>query len=140
MSGLRWIKHTHAICRFAAIESASMIIFSRWALLAFVMLPSAASAEPIKLKLSMITFDRSLIYQAGIKSFVDAVNTEARGLVKIGQYFSDAQQIGGAVPELVADGVADIVFIFLGYMRDRPQGVRSVSRSPIPYCSAKANP
>ena len=93
-----------------------MIIFARWALLAFALLPSAASAEPIKLKLSLITSDRSLIYQAGVKSFVDAVNTEARGLVEIEVYFSGLLgKLAAQQPQLVADGVADIAFIFPGY-------------------------
>jgi TRAP-type C4-dicarboxylate transport system substrate-binding protein len=90
--------------------------FLRWALLAIVLLPSQVSAEPIKLKLSVVTSDRSLIYLGGVKPFVDAVNAEAKGLLEIEVYFSGALGKDAALqPQLVADGVADMAFIFPGY-------------------------
>ena len=76
-----------------------MKIFPRWALLAFALLPSAASAEPIKLKLSMITSDRSLIYQAGVKSFVDVDNTKQAGLISLGRELGMPVTVeGGRLP------------------------------------------
>jgi TRAP-type C4-dicarboxylate transport system substrate-binding protein len=92
----------------------------RCVLLAMVLLPSQVSAEPIKLKLSLVTSDRALIYLGGVKPFVDAVNAEAKGLLEIEVYFSGelgkepAQQA-----QMVADGVADLAFIFPGYSPER---------------------
>jgi TRAP-type C4-dicarboxylate transport system substrate-binding protein len=94
--------------------------FARWALLAIALSLSTASAEPIKLKLSLISSDRSLIYRGGVKPFVDAVNAEARGSLEIEVYFSGAlSKLGAAQPQLVVEDVADIAFIFPGYTPDR---------------------
>ena len=41
---------------------------------AFLLLPIYATAEPIKLKLSFFTSDRSSIYQYSIRPFVDAAS------------------------------------------------------------------
>jgi TRAP-type C4-dicarboxylate transport system substrate-binding protein len=88
--------------------------------MATALAPSGVSAEPIKLKLSLVASDRSLIYLGGVKPFVDAVNAEGKGLIEIEVYFSGAlgkdprQQ-----PQMVADGIADIAFIFPGYTADR---------------------
>jgi TRAP-type C4-dicarboxylate transport system substrate-binding protein len=89
-------------------------------LLAIALPTAEASAEPIKLKLSLVTSDRSLVYRGTIKRFVDAVNVEARGLLEIEVYFSGAlgkdprQQ-----PQIVDDGVADLAFIYPGYSPER---------------------
>jgi hypothetical protein len=90
--------------------------FLRIATAVFVLLPAMASAEPIKLKLSFFSSNRSMSYIAAIKPFVDAVNAEAKGLVEIEVNFSGtlgkniAQQ-----PQLVLDGTADIAFVVPGY-------------------------
>jgi TRAP-type C4-dicarboxylate transport system substrate-binding protein len=94
--------------------------FARLALLIMVLTSPAASAEPIKLKLSLMSSDRSLIYLGDVKPFVDAVNAEAKGLLEIEVYFSGA--LGKSAteqPQLVADGVADIAYILPGYTPDR---------------------
>lgn len=92
----------------------------RCVLLAMVLLPSPVSAEPIKLKLSLVTSDRALIYLGGVKPFVDAVNAEAKGLFEIEVYFSGALGKDPAQqPQMVADGVADMAFIFPGYSPER---------------------
>jgi TRAP-type C4-dicarboxylate transport system substrate-binding protein len=76
--------------------------FARWVLLVFALLPLAALAEPIKLRLSLITSDRSLVYLGEIKPFVDAVNAEAKGLLEIEIYFSGTLGNGAArQPQLV---------------------------------------
>jgi TRAP-type C4-dicarboxylate transport system substrate-binding protein len=87
---------------------------TRCALLALVLFSSAAAAEPIKLKLAFNTSDRSDLYLYTIKSFVDAVNTEANGLIEIEVYFSGV--LGGSPPQpqLVLDGVADMAVILSG--------------------------
>jgi TRAP-type C4-dicarboxylate transport system substrate-binding protein len=81
---------------------------------------SAASAEPIKLKLSLVTSDRALIYLGAVKPFVDAVNAEAKGLLEIEVFFSGALEKQPTLqPQLVADGGADLAFIFPGYTPER---------------------
>lgn len=88
--------------------------------LAMVLLPIQASAEPIKLKLSLVTSDRALVYLGGVKPFVDAVNAEAKGLLEIEVFFSGALGKEAAQQaQMVADGVADLAFIFPGYSPER---------------------
>jgi TRAP-type C4-dicarboxylate transport system substrate-binding protein len=90
------------------------------ALLATGIWGPAATAEPIKLKLSLVTSDRALIYLGGVKPFVDAVNAEAKGLLEIEIFFSGALEKQPALqPQLVADGGADLAFIFPGYTPER---------------------
>src|SRR5262245_41924145 len=78
------------------------------------------AAEPIVLKLSFFTSDRELAYQAAIKPFIDAVNQEGEGLVRIDAY------TGGALGETfrkqaatVLEGTADIAFVNPGFTPDR---------------------
>jgi TRAP-type C4-dicarboxylate transport system substrate-binding protein len=80
----------------------------------------AASAEPIKLKLSFFTSDRSSIYQNSMQPFVDAVNEEGRGLIEIDVQFRDPiSKTQQQQPQLVADGVVDMAIIVPGLLRDR---------------------
>lgn len=89
--------------------------FARLITVVALMLPLAAHAEPIKLKFSFFTSDRSNIYEAQIKPFVDAVNEEGKGLVEIEVYFSGAiSKVQIAQPELVNDGTADMAIIVPG--------------------------
>ncbi len=87
----------------------------RCAVVAFAVLPAVATADPIKLKFSFFTSDRSYIYQREIKPFVDGVNAAGKGLIEIDMYFS-----GGisksliAQPALVADGTADLALLVPG--------------------------
>lgn len=97
-----------------------IVKFLRLIVVALFLLPAMAAAEPIKLKLSLFTSDRSLVYAAAIKPFVDAVNSEGKGLIEIEVYFSGALGKGQAKqPGLVADGVADIAFIVPGQNPER---------------------
>ena len=83
---------------------------------ASLLLPTAADAEPIKLKLSFFSSNRSMTYIAAIKPFVDAVNAEAKGLVEIDVAFSGALGKDIALqPKLVLDGAFDIAFVVPGY-------------------------
>ena len=43
-------------------------------------------ADPIELKLSFFSSDRSVLYLSAIKPFVDAVNAEAKNLIHIQTY------------------------------------------------------
>jgi TRAP-type C4-dicarboxylate transport system substrate-binding protein len=80
-----------------------------------ILSPAIAAAEPIKLKLSFYTSDRSNIYQNSIKPFVEAVNDEGRGLIEIEVYFSGSiNKVQADEPQLVANGTADIALITIG--------------------------
>jgi len=82
--------------------------------------PAVIAAEPINLKLSFFTSDRSQIYQSSVKPFVDAVNIEGMNLVHIQVYFSGA--ISGdlsRLPQLVSDGAVDLAHIVPGRTPDR---------------------
>ncbi len=77
--------------------------------------PTLAAAEPIKLKLAYYSSDRSVLYLAGIKPFVNAVNAAAKDLIHIEVYFSSALGPVDEEPQLVLNGAADIAFMIPGY-------------------------
>ena len=88
---------------------------ARCGLLAMALLPTKLLAEPIKLKLALVTSDRALIYLGAVKPFVDAVNAEAKGLLEIDVHFSG--ELGKELAQqaqMVTDGTADLAFIFPG--------------------------
>jgi TRAP-type transport system periplasmic protein len=95
-------------------------VLAQCALFLFALLPARSVAEPITLKLAFFSSDRSLTYRGAIKPFIDAVNSEAKDLIKIDLYSGGilgkeiAQQ-----PQAVLDGAADIAFIVPGYTPDR---------------------
>jgi TRAP-type C4-dicarboxylate transport system substrate-binding protein len=93
---------------------------ARCALLCSILLPAAAAAEPIKLKMAYFSSDRTTTYLAAIKPFVDSVNAEAAGLVQIDVSLSG---ILGKNPtqqlQLVLDGTADLAFVVPGYTPER---------------------
>ena len=92
----------------------------RGALLAFALLPAAAAAEPVKLKFAYFSSDRTTLYLAGIKPFVDAVNSDGAGLVEIEMNFSGALGRNPAQQlQLVLDGTADMALIIPGYTPER---------------------
>jgi TRAP-type C4-dicarboxylate transport system substrate-binding protein len=71
------------------------------------LLSGSAFSEPIRLKLSYFSSDRTMLYLGGVKPFVDAVNAEATGLLEIEVYFSGALGKSPAQqPQLVRDGLA----------------------------------
>jgi TRAP-type transport system periplasmic protein len=79
---------------------------------AALLLPSAAGAEPVKLKLSYYTSDREMIYRIAVKPFIDRVNAAAKGIVEIEPFTSGSlgRSYQGQL-QLVLDGVADIAFV-----------------------------
>ena len=89
--------------------------FLRIATIMFVLLPAIAAAEPIKLKLAFYSSDRSVLYLAGIKPFVNAVNAAAKDLIHIDVYFSSKLGPVVAYPQLLLNGGADIAFMIPGY-------------------------
>ena len=95
-------------------------VFVRCAMFGFVLLSSAALAEPIKLKFSFFSSDRSLNYLAAIKPFVDAVNAEASGVVEIEVFLSGTLGKNYAgVAQQILDGGADIAWVSPSLTPDR---------------------
>jgi len=98
-------------------------MFSRilpFAFAALLLLPDWAAADPIKLKLSFFTSDRSSIYQCQVKPFVDAVNAEGKGLVEISVYFSGAiSPVLNQQDRLVATDGADLAQFTPSYSPQR---------------------
>ncbi len=76
------------------------------------LLPLQALAQPVTLKLSFFGPDTEVNYVKAIKPWVDAVNADPSGAVKIEAYPNGA--LGKALPaqpQMVLDGVADIAFV-----------------------------
>jgi TRAP-type transport system periplasmic protein len=89
----------------------SRVMFAAFAVGA-AMAPSMAGAEPINLKLSFFTSDRSEIYQGSVKPFVDAVNAEGSGLVHIEVFFSGAISSDmSRQAQIVGDDTADLALV-----------------------------
>ena len=86
------------------------------AALAFALLaPLAAFAAPIELKLAFFTSERADTFRYGVKPFVDAINSEGKGLITIKVYPDGA--LGKAVaeqPSMVLEGEADIAWVVPG--------------------------
>src|SRR6266700_5992852 len=77
-----------------------------------VLLPVSVSAQPVTLKLAFFTSDSEVNYTRVIKPWVDAVNADPSGAVKIEAYPNGA--LGKSLPaqpQLLLDGVADIAFV-----------------------------
>jgi TRAP-type C4-dicarboxylate transport system substrate-binding protein len=92
---------------------------ARCAIFLATLFATAAAAEPITLKLAFFSSDRSAPFKTGIKPFLDAVNSEAKGLVEIQLHPSGALASDIArEPQLVLDGGADLAFIVPGYTPD----------------------
>jgi TRAP-type C4-dicarboxylate transport system substrate-binding protein len=95
-------------------------VFVRCAMFGFVLLSSAVLAEPIKLKFSYFSSDRSLNYLAAVKPFVDAVNAEAAGVVEIEVFPSGTLGKNYAgVAQQVLDGGVDIAWVGPSITPDR---------------------
>ena len=96
-----------------------MIKILRCFVVVLVLLPAAAAAEPIKLKLAFFSSDRTHLYRSGAKPFVDAVNAEGKGRVEVEVFLSG--KLGGDVTKqsrLLHDGTADIVYVVQPYERE----------------------
>ena len=76
--------------------------------------PLSAAAEPVTLTLSFNSSDQSLGYLTLVKPFVDAINSDRRGLLKIDVNFSGKLGTPAQQPQLVADGKADIALVIPG--------------------------
>jgi TRAP-type C4-dicarboxylate transport system substrate-binding protein len=101
-----------AIC---STRSSAIAAARNAALAAVLLLPLTAAADPVTLKLSFFTSDRSIAYQTAVKPFVDAVNSEGEGVLKIDVYLSGALgKVQKELPKQVLDGSTDIAFIVPG--------------------------
>ena len=86
------------------------------AALLVLLAPALAAAEPIELKLAYFSSDRTHLYTSGVQPFVDAVNAEGGGRVRIKVYFSGA--LGSDLAhqtQLLRNGTADIAYIVQPY-------------------------
>jgi TRAP-type C4-dicarboxylate transport system substrate-binding protein len=88
--------------------------------LALAAAPTELRGDPVRLKLSFFTSDRSVAYQTAIKPFVDAVNHDGKGIVQIEVYLSGSLgRVQRELPQLVLDGGADLAFIVPGQNPER---------------------
>lgn len=81
------------------------------ALWSAAVLPLPASAQPVTLKLAFFTSDREVNWVGVFKPFIDAVNADRSGALRIEGYPNGA--LGRNLPQqpqMVLDGVADIAF------------------------------
>ncbi len=81
-----------------------------------VLVPAIAHAAPVTLKLAFFSSDRSYLYRAAVEPFVDAINTDGNGQVKIAVSFSGS--LGGDVTkqsQLVREGKVDIAYVVVPY-------------------------
>jgi TRAP-type C4-dicarboxylate transport system substrate-binding protein len=112
------------------LEAAVIAQALRLGALALLLLPAFARAEPINLKLSFITSDRSSLYQCYVQPFVEAVNTDGAGVVQIQPYFSGAISPDMTKQaQLVLDGAADLAYVVPGYS---PQQFPDISVLELP--------
>lgn len=84
----------------------------RCAVVLALMGPRAAGCEPIRLKFAFFSSDRTVLYRAAVKPFIEAVNAEAKGVLAIDVYFSGA--LGKDLSkqaQLVLDGDADLAAV-----------------------------
>lgn len=87
---------------------------------ALVVLPGVVRADPITLKLSFFTSDRSVAYEAAVKPFVDAINGDASRLLHIDVYLSGKLgRVQNELPQQVINGDVDIAFIVPGRNPER---------------------
>ncbi len=86
----------------------------------FALVPAASAGEPIKLKLAFFSSDSAVLYQGGVKPFVDAVNAAGAGVVQIEVFFGGALGKAPAQqPRLVREGLADLAYVIPGYSADQ---------------------
>jgi TRAP-type C4-dicarboxylate transport system substrate-binding protein len=85
------------------------------AMILALLLSFAAAAEPITLKLSFVGPEGLAIYRYGVKPFVDGVNREGNGLLRIDVYPNGTLVKALAEqPQMVLEGRADIAYVVPG--------------------------
>jgi TRAP-type C4-dicarboxylate transport system substrate-binding protein len=93
---------------------------ARWVTIAVVLLPIAAAAEPIKLKMAYFSSDREPPYVSVLQPFADAVNKAGKGIIEIVPYSGGVlgRSYSGQAQE-VLDGVADMAWVNPSLTPDR---------------------
>jgi len=93
---------------------------ARCVMIAVALLPVAALAEPIKLKMAYFSSDREPPYVSVLQPFADAVNKAGKGVIEVVPYS------GGVLgrnysqqAQLVLDGVADMTWVNPSLTPDR---------------------
>jgi TRAP-type C4-dicarboxylate transport system substrate-binding protein len=78
-------------------------------------LPATVFADPVELKLSFFSSDRTVAYRAAVKPFVDAINRDGRDVVEIKVYPSGTLgREQKQLPDILRRGKADIAFVIPG--------------------------
>jgi TRAP-type transport system periplasmic protein len=81
---------------------------------------SAAMAEPVQIKLAFFNADTDSTWTGVLRPFMEAVNTEGKGIIEIQGYPNGAlSRNAPQQPQAVLDGVADIAFATLGQSAGR---------------------
>lgn len=90
------------------------------ALLFAMVFPFSAGAEPVTLKVSFWSSDRSPAYLGLVKPFVEAINREGGGLLHAVVYFSGALgSVQSEQPRILLDGTADVALVVPGQNPER---------------------
>jgi len=93
---------------------------ARCVMIAVALLPVAALAEPIKLKMAYFSSDREPPYVSVLQPFADAVNKAGKGIIEIVPYSGGV--LGRSYPQqaqLVLDGAADMAWVNPSLTPDR---------------------
>src|ERR1700730_15424534 len=93
---------------------------ARCVMFAVALLPAAALAEPIKLKMAYFSSDREPPYVSVMQPFAEAVNKEGKGIIEIVPYPGGV--LGRNYPlqtQQVMDGVADMAWVNPSLTTDR---------------------
>jgi TRAP-type C4-dicarboxylate transport system substrate-binding protein len=85
---------------------------ARCVLIAVALLPVAAAAEPIKLKMAYFSSDREPPYVSVLQPFADAVNREGKGVIEVVPYSGGVLgRSYAAQAQEVLEGVADMAWV-----------------------------
>jgi TRAP-type C4-dicarboxylate transport system substrate-binding protein len=83
------------------------------------LLPAAANADAVKLKLAFLSTDQQSVYVSVIKPFIDAVNDEGHGIVEIVPYTGgQLSHVAAEQVRLLQNGAADIAWVVPGLTPD----------------------
>lgn len=100
-------------------------------------LPALAGAEPIKLRLSFFTSDRTVAYITAVQPFVEAIQRDGKGLIDLEVFFSGTLgKVQKDLPDMVLNGGAEIAFIVPGQNAQRFSD-NAVIELPGLFCDAR---
>jgi TRAP-type C4-dicarboxylate transport system substrate-binding protein len=93
---------------------------ARCVMIAVALLPVAAAAEPIKLKMAYFSSDREPPYVAVLQPFADAVNKAGKGIIEVVPYSGGVLGRNYSLQmRQVLDGVADMAWVNPSLTPDR---------------------